>query len=51
MNRLFTISWKKISFPSFCPVGMDENYHTYNINADDAACAIARAVKAEKLRF
>ena len=34
-----------------CPVGMDENYHTYNINADDAACAIARAVKAEKLAF
>ncbi|MFR4674234.1 MAG: acetylglutamate kinase, partial [[Ruminococcus] torques] len=24
---------------------------TYNINADDAACAIARAVKAEKLAF
>ena len=26
-------------------------YDTYNINADDAACAIARAVKAEKLAF
>ncbi len=25
--------------------------HTYNINADDAACAIARAMKAEKLAF
>ncbi len=24
---------------------MDDNYDTYNINADDAACAIARAVK------
>ena len=25
--------------------------HAYNINADDAACAIARAVNAEKLAF
>jgi len=32
-------------------VGLDENFDTYNINADDAACAIARAVKAEKLEF
>ena len=30
---------------------MDDDYQTYNINADDAACAIARAVKAEKLAF
>ena len=34
-----------------CPVGLDDDYNTYNINADDAACAIARAVKAEKLAF
>ncbi|OLA82037.1 MAG: acetylglutamate kinase [Roseburia sp. 40_7] len=34
-----------------CPVGLDDNYDTYNINADDAACAIARAVNAEKLAF
>ena len=37
--------------PIVCPIGMDDNYQTYNINADDAACAIARAVKAEKLAF
>jgi acetylglutamate kinase len=37
--------------PIICPVGMDENFNTYNINADDAACAIARAVNAEKLAF
>ena len=30
---------------------MDENCETYNINADDAACAIARAVGADKLVF
>ena len=37
--------------PIVCPVGMDKDFRTYNINADDAACAIARAVKAEKLAF
>ncbi len=30
---------------------MDDHFLTYNINADDAACAIARAVHAEKLAF
>ena len=37
--------------PIVCPLGMDANYETYNINADDAACAIAQAVQAEKLAF
>ena len=37
--------------PIVAPIGMDENYDTYNINADDAACAIAKAMKAEKLAF
>ena len=37
--------------PIICPIGFDENFLSYNINADDAACAIARAVKAEKLAF
>ncbi|OYO76154.1 acetylglutamate kinase [Lachnotalea glycerini] len=37
--------------PVICPVGIDDNYNTYNINADDAACAIAKSVKAEKLVF
>ena len=30
--------------PVICPIGSDDNYHSYNINADDAACAIATAV-------
>ena len=30
---------------------MDDDYNTYNINADDAACAIAKAMRAEKLAF
>ena len=42
---------EKDFLPIVCPIGMDDNYDTYNINADDAACAIARAVKAEKLAF
>ena len=37
--------------PVICPVGYDASFHSYNINADDAACAIARAVNAEKLAF
>ena len=37
--------------PIICPIGMDDHYNSYNINADDAACAIARAVEAEKLAF
>ena len=42
---------EKDFLPIVCPVGMDDNFDTYNINADDAACAIARSVKAEKLAF
>ena len=37
--------------PIVAPIGMDENFQTYNINADDAACAIAKAVGADKLVF
>ena len=42
---------EKDFLPIVCPIGMDDDYNTYNINADDAACAIARAVEAEKLAF
>ncbi|MDD6346917.1 MAG: acetylglutamate kinase [Lachnospiraceae bacterium] len=38
--------------PVICPIGIgEEDYHSYNINADDAACAIAMAEKTEKLVF
>ena len=37
--------------PIIFPVGYDDEFATYNINADDAACAIAEAVHAEKLAF
>ena len=42
---------EKDYLPIVCPIGLDDNFDTYNINADDAACAIARAVNAEKLAF
>ncbi|MBD5459427.1 MAG: acetylglutamate kinase [Lachnospiraceae bacterium] len=42
---------EKDFLPIVAPVGLDENFQTYNINADDAACAIATAVGAEKLAF
>lgn len=37
--------------PVICPVGYDDHGQTYNINADDAACAIAAAMHAEKLAY
>ncbi|MEE1315093.1 MAG: acetylglutamate kinase [Faecalimonas sp.] len=42
---------EKDFLPIICPIGLDENCQTYNINADDAACAIATAMQAEKLAF
>ena len=42
---------EKDFLPIVAPIGLDENFNTYNINADDAACAIAKAVGAEKLAF
>lgn len=42
---------EKDFLPIICPIGMDDNCETYNINADDAACAIAKAMKVEKLAF
>ncbi|MEF2639912.1 MAG: acetylglutamate kinase, partial [Lachnospiraceae bacterium] len=42
---------EKDFLPIVFPIGFDDNYDSYNINADDAACAIASAVHAEKLAF
>ena len=42
---------EKDFLPIVCPIGLDKAFNTYNINADDAACAIAKAVNAEKLAF
>ncbi len=37
--------------PVICPIGSDDHFHSYNVNADDAACAIATAMGASKLAF
>lgn len=42
---------EKDFLPIICPIGFDDSCLSYNINADDAACAVAKAVKAEKLAF
>lgn len=42
---------EKDFLPIVAPIGLDDEFQTYNINADDAACAIARAVGADKLVF
>ncbi|MBO6148341.1 MAG: acetylglutamate kinase [Lachnospiraceae bacterium] len=42
---------EKDFLPIVAPVGMDDACNGYNINADEAACAIAKAVGAEKLAF
>lgn len=42
---------EKDFLPIVCPIGMDDKFQSYNINADDAACAIAKALGAEKLAF
>ena len=42
---------EKDFLPVVAPIGLDENFDMYNISADDAACAIAQAMNAEKLAF
>lgn len=42
---------EKDFLPIVAPIGLDDQFNTYNINADDAACAIAKAVGADKLVF
>lgn len=42
---------EKDFLPIIAPIGLDDNFVTYNINADDAACAVAKAMGADKLAF
>lgn len=42
---------EKDFLPIVAPIGLDDKFQTYNINADDAACAIAVAMNADKLAF
>lgn len=42
---------EKDFIPIICPVGLDSENNTYNINADDAACAIAKAMRLRSWHF
>ena len=42
---------EKDFLPIVAPIGLGDDFCSYNINADDAACAVATAVGAEKLAF
>ena len=42
---------EKDFLPIIAPIGLDDEYNTYNINADDAASAVAKCIHAEKLAF
>lgn len=37
--------------PVIAPIGLSDEFEAYNINADDAACGVAKAMNAEKLVF
>ena len=37
--------------PVIAPIGLGSDFRAYNINADDAACGVAKAMNAEKLAF
>ena len=50
-DELIQVLLSKDFIPVIAPIGMDENGESYNINADDAAAAIASALQAEKLVF
>lgn len=50
-TRLLDILEREGYIPVVSPIGVDENGHSLNINADVAAARIAEALKAEKIIF
>ncbi len=50
-TKILTDLLEKDFLPIVAPIGYDDSFHSYNINADDAACAIAKAMGANKLVF
>ncbi|TDP57711.1 acetylglutamate kinase [Aminicella lysinilytica] len=50
-TRVISDMLKNDLLPVIFPIGIDEKGQSYNINADDAATAIAEAMDAEKLAF
>ncbi|TCK98421.1 N-acetylglutamate kinase [Natranaerovirga hydrolytica] len=50
-TELLNVLLESDFIPIVAPIGLDDNGDSYNINADDAAGAIASAMNAEKLVF
>lgn len=50
-NKILYDLLEKDFLPIVCPVGYDDSYDTYNINADDVALNIAKSLKVNKLTF
>ena len=50
-TKILTDLLEKDFLPVVAPIGFDDTFHSYNINADDAACAVAKAMGADKLVF
>jgi acetylglutamate kinase len=50
-NRLIHSLLENSIIPVIAPIGTDPQGNTYNVNADDAASAIAASLKAEKLIY
>ncbi len=50
-TKILTDLMEQDFLPIVYPIGMDDNCDAYNINADEAASAIAMALKAEKLAY
>ncbi|MCD8049596.1 MAG: acetylglutamate kinase [Clostridia bacterium] len=50
-EKVLNLFCKDKYIPVIAPIGMDEEGHSYNINADDVASSVAAAMGAEKLIF
>ncbi|MFP4698060.1 MAG: acetylglutamate kinase [Eubacteriales bacterium] len=50
-TKLLDVLLENDFIPIVAPIGLDSKGESYNVNADDAACAVASAVGAEKLVF
>ena len=51
LTLLETLVRKGNYTPIISTVGLDSKYNAFNINADDVATGVARALKASKLVF
>ena len=50
-NKIIYDLLEKDFLPIVCPVGYDDNFDTYNVNADDVALNIAKSLKVNNLTF